>query len=54
MKKHKDTESMADSIGINLNSHLNFGVSNPPSALTPIIYHQSSPEDVLDNIEKKV
>lgn len=54
MKRHRDTENMADSICINLNPHCNFGPGSPSNMLTPIISHQDSPVDILDNIEKKV
>lgn len=54
MKKHRDIESLGDRIGINIGAHLNFGPGSSPAVLTPITVHQDSPEDVLDNIEKKV
>ena len=54
MKKHRDIESIADSLGLNINSHSNFGPGSSPSPLIPIIIHQNSPEDIMDNIEKKV
>lgn len=53
MNKKRDIESISDTIGINLNSHMNFGSNNPPSVLTPITIKQSNPENVLDNMEKK-
>jgi len=53
-KRVNDIEGIVDTIGMNLNSHMGFGIGKPPATLTPIIIKQSSPEDVLDNIEKKV
>lgn len=53
-KRNKDIEGIADTIGIDLNSHMSFGASNPPIPLTPIITQQSSPEHIIDNIEKRV
>lgn len=53
-KRIRDTEGIADTIGINLNSHMSFGTGKPPIPLTPIMVKQTSPQDVLDNIEKKV
>lgn len=54
MKKHRDIESMSDSIGLNINTHSSFGPGSAASSLTPIMIHQDSPEDIMDNIEKKV
>lgn len=53
-KRVRDTEGIVDTIGINLNSQAGFGIGNPPITLTPIMTKQSSPENVADNIEKKV
>lgn len=52
-KKFRDIEGCADTIGINLNSQSGFGIGNPPMTLTSIITKQSSPENIIDNIEKK-
>jgi hypothetical protein len=53
MKNHKDTESVCDTLGMNLQSHLSFGISRPSSALTSILVKQSTPESIIDNIEQK-
>lgn len=53
-RKVKDIESMVDTIGINLNAHLNFGIENQKSSLTSVLITQDIPESIVDNIEQKI
>lgn len=53
-KRVKDIESVADTLGVDLGSHMSFGIGKPPITLTPIIAQQASPENVVDNFDKRV
>lgn len=53
-KRVRDIESAADTLGIDLGSHLAFGIGKPPINLTPILTQQATPENIVDNIEKQV
>lgn len=53
-KRVRDIESVSDTLGIDLGSHMAFGIGKPPITLTPIISQQASPENIVDNIEKQV